>query len=118
MNVKRLDFSLIFGTVMGVLCVFGNLPNIPVDSPNSGFLFIAFWNRFLMGFTIAWLGDLKIYQDAKSPFNALIRGAIIGALFSFHLAFFSSIFSYMYFLAGIGFGAGIDLLASIIAKEK
>jgi hypothetical protein len=107
---KRIILGPIFGIVAGIVCVLGNLPTIPIGSSQGGFLVVAFWNRVLLGLTIGLTGSLKLLPEKSELINALIRGAIIGMLYSFHLAFFSGAFSINYFLAGTGFGLGIDII--------
>ncbi|MFX1537710.1 MAG: hypothetical protein ACFFDI_26230 [Promethearchaeota archaeon] len=117
MNIKRIILGIIFGVVAGILCVFGNILLTPSWTGNEGFLVIAFWNRVILGLLIGFAGDLKLVQSETAPLNAIIRGAIFGAIVSLHLAFFSNVFSFLFFLMGIVFGAAIDLLGTLASKN-
>ena len=117
MNTKRIILGIIFGAASGILCVLGNILLISPWTGNEGFLVIAFWNRVILGLLIGFSGDLKLIQSETSPLNAIIRGAIFGALVSLHLAFFSNVFSFLFFLMGIVFGVAIDLLATLASKN-
>lgn len=90
------------GAITGIICLLGNLPQIPLGSPNASYLMVAFWQRLIMGLAIGWFPKLD------KVLWTVLRGAGIGALFSLHLAFFTGVFGINFFIAGIVFGIVID----------
>jgi len=109
MNIKRIGFGTICGMVAGVVCVLGNLTNIPIDSANASFLVIAFWERTILGMLIGCFGIFE-FKKENQMLGAIIRSGFLGMALSWHMAFFSHVFSVNYFLAGIVFGIVIDVI--------
>ena len=80
MNSKRLLHGLLWGVILGVVCVLGAV--LRIEEPLGFDYVFAYWyNRVLMGLVI---GLFPVWGLKKS----IIRGAVIGLLVSF--AFFSA----------------------------
>lgn len=112
MNIKRIGWGTLCGMIAGIICVLGNIPNIPIDSANASYLVIAFWERTILGLIIGCFGSVEI-KKGNPIVDAIIRGAFFGMSLSWHMAFFSNIFSINYFFAGIVFGILIDIILTL-----
>ncbi len=101
---KRMKVSLLAGAALGVVCIIGALIRSG-GSSGAGFLFALWFNRLLMGMVIGLMEDIK-----ETP-RLILRGAVTGLLVSF--AFYSAdgFGDAVSFLAGIVYGAIIELAA-------
>lgn len=81
MSYKRLVIGLIFGALLGIVCIIGAQIRSGYNQP-SWYLFAFWFNRLLMGGVIGLI-------PIKTPLNKrLLRGAIVGIVISF--AFYSA----------------------------
>ncbi len=97
---KRIVFGILFGAILGVFCILG--AQMRSDFTQEASYLFAFWyNRVILGLLIGVLTPIPFKQ-------ALLRGALLGAVVSF--AFYSSTgFSDLSgFLAGIAYGVIIE----------
>lgn len=123
MNFKRLILGTVFGAVFGLICVGGTLllgatPAHLVYPYNILYLVGAFYNRVIMGLLIGLAGELKIYEDSDNLVNSIIRGAILGTIVTLGFYLFQQGVAITFLIAGIAYGAGIDLLITWLSKEK
>ena len=81
MNMKRIGWGTIFGMIAGILCVLGNIANIPLDNPNASFLVIAFWERTILGMVIGCFESVE-FKKGNQIVSAIIRGAFFGMTLS------------------------------------
>ncbi len=99
---KRLKEALIGGALLGIVCVVGAYIRSG-SSASPTFVFSLWYNRVIIGLAVGapW--------KATSRSKALLRGALLGLLVSF--AFYSStgFQDHISFVAGILYGALIEV---------
>lgn len=100
MNKKRVLHGLIWGALLGVLCIVGASIRSTEDL-SFGFLFAFWYNRLLMGLVI---GLFPLWTFKKS----LIRGAVIGLLVSFAFYSATDFQDLIGFLVGVLYGVIIE----------
>ncbi|NLC66166.1 MAG: hypothetical protein GX752_04405 [Clostridium sp.] len=111
---KRLEISILAGTILGVFCVIG--ASIRFGSELAPYLVFSLWfNRLLLGVVVG-----APWGEVSLP-KSLIRGAVLGIIVSF--AYYSSTgFSdIVSFLAGIIYGIiteGVVFLATSRPKKS
>ena len=120
----RMRISALIGMGLGVLCVLGNLFTNTAIIDLQGtleqvmWLLFVFVERLLLGITIGLAGHWKLIHR-PILLNPVLRGLLLGALFSFHMAFFTSgLFGVAYLLMGLAFGLGNDLISTLLSKMK
>ena len=98
---KRLLTGMIFGAILGVVCILGATLR-STETLTDSYLFAFWYNRVIIGLAIGLMpkAPLKTY---------IIKGMIVGTFVSF--AFYSSTnyFDLMGFIAGIVYGALIPM---------
>ena len=106
--MKRLIISLIIGALSGLFCIFWTYLEMSSFKTTLQYLLTLFYNRLLIGFTVAISESLKIIN--RDPQNSILRGAIIGAIIS--VALYIQTGSLSFIPAGIVFGVIADFLAT------
>lgn len=107
---KRLIVSIIMGSILGIICIVG-------AQLRSGFskdtvYLMAFWyNRFLLGLFIGFLGSTSLR-------NALIRGFIFGAIVSFAFYSATGFSDVIGFIAGMLYGGIIEGAAYLLLQKN
>ena len=109
MNTKRMIISLIVAAAFGAFCAYGSssveIPDFEMTMPH---LITIFYSRLLMGFSIGFAGHWILLK--RRLVNAIIRGAIIGAIFSIGISFYGGAIPFISF--GVVYGAISDLVAT------
>ena len=116
MKWKRFWIGTGMGAILGIFCIIGVSQRIPVSVENPVMYLAAAWyNRVTMGIIIGLAGEIEIIPK-KSFINALIRGALIGAIVSVNFGILSQTPEYMFFAAGIMFGIINDVVTTKVVK--
>ncbi len=104
MLTKRMKASVLAGAALGVVCIIGALIR---SGFASGFVFLfALWfNRLLMGMVIG------LINEKSNRRTAVLRGAAVGLIVSFAFYSATGFTDPVSFLAGIVYGALIELTA-------
>jgi len=101
--------ALIIAAACGVFCAYGTstveILGFEVTMP---YLITIFYSRLLMGFVIGFADHWILLK--RQLLNAIIRGAIIGAIFSIGISFYGGAVPLISF--GIIYGAITDLAAT------
>lgn len=121
MNVKRLIISVILGIVFGILCGSGAFILLQgiTEIPNlTMYIAGAFYNRIIIGFLVGFAEELKIYKEKDNIINSIIRGAILGIIVSSGFAFFNVYVNLLFFIMGIIFGIGNDVISTRFSSSE
>jgi hypothetical protein len=115
-SVKRVLLGIGMGAILGIFCIIGVSQRIPsyVFNPTA-YLLSAWYNRVIMGLIIGLAGDWKILKTGSDSLNAIIRGAILGAVVSAIFGLFGQTLEWMFMLAGIMFGIINDWITTRLA---
>lgn len=108
MHKKRVLHGLIWGALLGIICVVGASIRSTEDLSFT-FLFAFWYNRLLMGLVIG----LFPFWTLK---ESLVRGAIIGLLVSFAFYSATDFQDLIGFLVGIVYGVIVEY--SLFQSEK
>ena len=106
--MRRLVISIGLGAILGVFCIIGVGLRIGYQG-NEIFLIAMWYNRVIMGLIIGFANDLNI---SKTPYNTIVRGALLGLLVTSAIFLSSEFRDLPSFLAGILYGVIIDYFAS------
>ena len=113
LDTKRMVISLLLAGLFGLFCAYGTatveIPGLEVTMP---LLATIFYGRLLIGFGVGLAGSWMIVQNETK--NAVIRGAIIGAVVTPVIALYGG--TEILMLSGIVYGIIIDVLATKIGK--
>jgi hypothetical protein len=105
--------SLIVAAAFGAFCAYGTssveIPGFEVTMP---YLVTIFYSRLLMGFAIGFADHWILLK--RQFLNAIIRGAMIGAIFSIGISFYGGAVPFISF--GIIYGIITDLAATIFSS--
>jgi len=108
-NGKRMLLSLLVAAFFGVFCAYGTstveIEGFAVTLP---YLATIFYARLLMGFMIGLAGGVVFMKSALK--NAVVRGAIIGAISSIVISFYGG--GEIFVMAGIVYGMITDVVAT------
>jgi hypothetical protein len=105
------------GAILGIFCIIGVSQRIPPSIENDAMYLAAAWyNRVIMGIIIGLAGEILILPKQSPLLNAIIRGAIIGAIVSVSFGILSQTPEYTFFGAGIMFGIINDIVTTKVAK--
>jgi len=109
MNIKRTIIAVIMAAIFGAFCAYGTskveIPGFEVTMP---YLLTVFYARLMIGVFIGIADNVNILKG-KYP-NAVLRGAIFGALASMVISFYGG--AAVFISAGIIYGIIIDLIST------
>ena len=112
-NTKRMVISVALAAFFGFFCAYGTstveIPGFTVTLP---YLATIFWARLLIGFAIGLAGSWMIVNNEMK--NAVIRGAIIGAVISPVISFYGG--AEVFIASGIVYGIITDVVATRFGK--
>lgn len=109
MNPKRMIIALAASAVFGAFCAYGtSTVNIPGFQMTLPYLLTILYGRLLIGVVVGLSQDMRLV--GKRLVNAILRGAILGAVVSVVISFYGGALIFM--TAGIVYGALTDLLAT------
>ena len=115
-NGKRMIVCVILGAISGAICATGTTILQPVSySITMAFLFYIVYNRIVLGVFIGLVGEVTFVDN--EILNPILRGALFGAIISVVMIIIPEISSMNYLIAGIVFGAIIDLIGSKLAPQ-
>ncbi|TFF94593.1 MAG: hypothetical protein EU544_04270 [Promethearchaeota archaeon] len=115
-NGKRMIVCVILGAISGAICATGTTILQPVSySITMAFLFYIVYNRIVLGVFIGLVGEVTFVDN--EILNPILRGALFGAIISVIMIIIPEISSMNYLIAGIVFGAIIDLIGSKLAPQ-
>lgn len=100
---KKLMFSIITGSLLGVICIIGGGIRMGF-SGNGLYLFALWYNRLIMGILI---GLTKM----NSGISGLVKGGFLGMIVSFAFFLSTGMNDLISFLAGIIYGVIIVAVA-------
>jgi len=112
-NWKRMGIALLVAAVFGIFCAYGTstieIPGFEVTLP---YLLTIFYARLLMGFFVGFGENVKFVGSEMK--NAVVRGAIFGAIATIAISFYGGGEIFMAF--GIIYGIITDVLATKFGK--
>ncbi|MHA1675171.1 MAG: hypothetical protein ACTSYI_16285 [Promethearchaeota archaeon] len=116
----RLGIATGLGMIFGLMCILGQNLRMPENPlPNATIYLLGAWyNRVIMGILIGCADDCQFIKKGSHPnLNAVIRGAILGALISVSFGLLHQRLEIVYFLAGILWGILNDTLTTWILRN-
>ena len=117
----RIGLATGLGIILGIFCIIGQSTRMPEPPlPNATIYLLGAWyNRVIMGILIGSADDWQ-FLKTKSQWllNAVIRGAILGALVSVSFGLLHQRLELVYFFAGIVWGILNDVLTTWIMQKR
>ena len=125
-DYKRLGISTLTGAILGVVCILGAVQRIPGNFGDNLAYLMGIWSmRVILGITIGLAGTITFLKGEKWQIwvNALIRGILLGLIFSVGILLIDPFKDYSTFAAGIAYGPVTDVITTaiiflIIKKKK
>ncbi|MBD3253484.1 MAG: hypothetical protein GF383_00245 [Candidatus Lokiarchaeota archaeon] len=110
-DIVRMAICLVLGAIAGVICAIGTATApIPAELRTIEFLLYVWYNRLMLGFILGFADNITIIKNDYG--NVIIRGAVIGGVFSLLMVIPAGISAISYLYAGIIFAIIIDLIAT------
>jgi hypothetical protein len=117
----RIGIATGLGIILGIFCILGQSSRMPANPlPNATIYLLGAWyNRVIMGILIGCADDWQFLKNNSRPLlNAVIRGAVLGALVSVSFGLLHQRLEIIYFLAGIVWGILNDTLTTRILQKR
>jgi hypothetical protein len=106
--------ALVVAAVCGLFCAYGTstveIPGFEITVP---YLLTIFYSRLLIGLVIGLSEDIKLLR--RKLLSSTIRGALMGAIVSIGISFYSG--SVIFITAGIVYGMLADLLSTTFGSR-
>ncbi len=113
----RIVIATGLGMILGLICILGQSLRMPENPlPNATIYLLGAWyNRVIMGILIGCADDWQFLKNKS--LNAILRGAVLGALVSVSFGLLQQRIEIIYFLAGIVWGILNDTFTTWILQN-